>query len=256
MVKQPLPFVSYNSKEESQVDLIVMRFRQAGINVWYDRHNLLPGSNWREVLTSKIRVAHPVVLFIGNQGYGAIQREELQLALKFRRRIVPVFLPNINYPELPSYLRENVSQFSFLKMTDEGDSFERLCTSIRSYVMRSEMQQDFATILSIVACVSIVVAGQFLSPSLKNSIAEKEVASRAHLGDLRTFDVRSMIQKVIENSRRLGNGNQVDRPSPPHDDAWKNTPMEAEKGFSAEVAPHPRRQRNPPFNIPPDTIMW
>ncbi len=108
-------FLSHNSVDKPLVKEIGRRLEnKAGLRVWLDEWDLVPGEPWQEGLEKALNDSKCCVVFLGARGLGAWQNEEMRVALAERvahggLRVVPVLLPGAIRPqqesELPAFLR-------------------------------------------------------------------------------------------------------------------------------------------------------
>jgi internalin A len=117
-VSLPVPDVAYraflchNSKEKRSVREVARFLQQSGISYWFDEERILGGDRWQDALARGLRESACSVVFIGEQGWGDWQIEELQMALdlaagKRMYRVIPLLLPPLRkVPDnFPSFLR-------------------------------------------------------------------------------------------------------------------------------------------------------
>ena len=110
-------FLSYNSKDRSEVQAIAQRLRDDGIRVWLDEWELVPGRPWQEALEAMIERTKTAAVLIGPSGLGPWEAPEMRACLsEFVSRsmpIIPVLLPGtVGQPVLPLFLR----QFTWVDM--------------------------------------------------------------------------------------------------------------------------------------------
>src|SRR6056297_2303944 len=108
-------FISYKRENEQQVEEIAKWLEEkAGLKIWLDKWQILPGDLWQEKLENALDSSVAYVILLGPGGFGDWQLEEMRAAIsdrvsKKQIRIVPVLLPNARRPEhesnLPKFLR-------------------------------------------------------------------------------------------------------------------------------------------------------
>lgn len=88
-------FLSYNSKDRPDVEMIASRLNQEGIRVFFDRSSLSPGERWQRRLEQALHRSNKIVVFLGPYGIEKWQELEVQLAIKEKAKgqIIPVLLP-------------------------------------------------------------------------------------------------------------------------------------------------------------------
>jgi hypothetical protein len=96
--------------DKPAVRQIAQRLVKAGINPWLDEEQIRPGTSWQKALGQQIESIKSAVVFVGKNGIGPWQDEEIQALLsEFMRRNCPV-IPTVladatQTPELPWTLR-------------------------------------------------------------------------------------------------------------------------------------------------------
>ena len=92
-------FLSHNSPDKPAVEQIARWLEdKAGLKVWLDKWNLIPGDPWQEGIEDALDQSRCCVVFLGPNGLGPWQNEEMRAALDERVaqktiRVVPVLLP-------------------------------------------------------------------------------------------------------------------------------------------------------------------
>lgn len=102
-------FLCYNSRQKLEIQRIEQVLKEQGLRVWIDT-NLRPGSPILPALEEAMAMSETVAVFVGEDGIGPWQREEIQAALhdsvKEGKIVIPVLLgESLKRPELPSFLR-------------------------------------------------------------------------------------------------------------------------------------------------------
>ncbi len=125
-------FLCHNSQDKSAVRQIAERLRERGIRPWLDEWELRPGVPWQRVLEEQISRIKAAAVFVGEQGIGPWQREELDAYLReFIRRdcpVIPVLLPGAPQElDLPIFLAGRI-WVDF--RTSEPDPLTRLAWGI------------------------------------------------------------------------------------------------------------------------------
>jgi small GTP-binding protein len=125
-------FLCHNSKDKPAVKRLGERLKERGIRPWLDEWELRPGLPWQRLLEEQIRQIKAAAIFVGSEGIGPWQRQELDAFLReFVERgcpAIPVVLSDApQQPELPLFLK-GMSWVDFRKQ--EPDPFERLIWGI------------------------------------------------------------------------------------------------------------------------------
>jgi hypothetical protein len=103
-------FLCHNVADKPAVLGIAERLMAHGILPWLDQWELRPGLPWQRVLEEQISSIRTAAVFVGSEGIGPWQRQELDGFLReFNQRgcpVIPVMLPGAGgEPELPLFLR-------------------------------------------------------------------------------------------------------------------------------------------------------
>ncbi|HYB00655.1 MAG TPA: toll/interleukin-1 receptor domain-containing protein, partial [Ktedonobacteraceae bacterium] len=103
-------FLCHNNKDKSEVKKIGERLRESGIYPWLDEWELQPGIPWQRSLEQQITQIKSAAVFVGKDGIGPWQQEELEAFLsefvKRRCPVIPVLLHDApEEPQLPVFLR-------------------------------------------------------------------------------------------------------------------------------------------------------
>jgi ubiquinone/menaquinone biosynthesis C-methylase UbiE len=111
-------FVAYNTGDKDFALKIAGSLREAGIKVWIDDTEILPGDIFQNKIEQAIQSVRAVVVLCGRQGLGPWEHVETRAALiesvKRGITIIPVAVPGtIGDPDLPLFLKS----FSILDMT-------------------------------------------------------------------------------------------------------------------------------------------
>lgn len=102
-------FLCHNVADKPAVRELGHRLRQQGILPWLDEWELQPGMPWQRLLEQQIGRIRSAVVFVGREGIGPWQRQELDGFLReFANRkcpVIPVLLPGAPAePGLPLFL--------------------------------------------------------------------------------------------------------------------------------------------------------
>ena len=131
--------MSYNRRNEDEVKDIAQRLEnEAGLRIWLDQWNLVPGEPWQEAIEEALDSCATCVVFWGPRGLGPWQHEEMRTALDRRvrerdYRVIPVLLPGCPEPEdrkMPPFL-QRVTWVDFRKGLDDLAAFKKLVAGIR-----------------------------------------------------------------------------------------------------------------------------
>jgi hypothetical protein len=103
-------FLCHNSICKKKIKRIAMNLRARGIRVWLDEWELRPGVPWQSIIEETIDRIRAAVVFVGPDGIGPWQDQEINAFLReFARRgcpVIPVLLPGCTaIGSLPVFLR-------------------------------------------------------------------------------------------------------------------------------------------------------
>jgi len=146
---QPSPrfdvFLSYQRTDQEAVKYLARRLREAGLQAWLDRWNLIPGEPWQEAVEKALDDCATCAVFWGPRGLGPWQNEEMRAVLERRvrersHRVIPVLLPGCPEPEeakMPSFLKR-VTWVDFRKGLEDSEAFKNLVAGIRGIAPGSD----------------------------------------------------------------------------------------------------------------------
>ena len=131
-------FLSHNSADKPAVEEIACRLVEASLQPFLDRWHLIPGQPWQEALEQALDQSRTCAVFLGPNGVGPWENEEMRTALDERThspdfRVIPVLLPDTPMPErgrLPRFL-SRLTWVDFRQGLDDADAFYRLTCGIR-----------------------------------------------------------------------------------------------------------------------------
>jgi formylglycine-generating enzyme required for sulfatase activity len=110
MTEQFDVFLCHNSEDKSQVKEIGEKLKEYSLKPWLDIWELRPGHSWQDILEEKIEEIHAAAVFVGKNGLGPWQKQELKAYLReFVNRncpVIPILLSDTpEKPQLPLFLR-------------------------------------------------------------------------------------------------------------------------------------------------------
>ncbi len=125
-------FISYVKEDAVQVDRLIGELRSAGMTVWIDREDLLPGQRWREAIRQAIcNGMFFMACFSANySGRGSTyMNEELTLAVEQLRKMpsnrawfIPVLLSDCSVPEREIGGGERLSDIQWVSLFNDWRS--------------------------------------------------------------------------------------------------------------------------------------
>jgi hypothetical protein len=135
-------FLCHHSKDKPAVKEIGERLKERGILPWLDEWERRPGLTWQRLLENQIQQIKSAAVFVGQEGIGPWQDQELEAFLRqFVKRecpVIPVVLPDCEKPpELPIFLQGRIG-VDFRK--NDPDPMEQLVWGITG--KRDDSSQD------------------------------------------------------------------------------------------------------------------
>jgi TIR domain len=96
-------FLSYAESDRATAAKFRKMLEQAGMEVWFDEAEVLPGENWAEALAKALRSSDAMVTLLSPAaGKSPRVTREIEFAItqpRYRKRLIPVLVrPTRNYP--------------------------------------------------------------------------------------------------------------------------------------------------------------
>jgi hypothetical protein len=106
-------FLCHNSRDKADVKAVALELLKRGLKPWLDEWELRPGTRWQLSLEEQIKQVKSAAVFVGAEGIGPWQSEEIGAFLSacVRRGIpvIPVVLPNAGAtPDWPPFLEQRM----------------------------------------------------------------------------------------------------------------------------------------------------
>ena len=126
-------FLCHNSEDKEFIRIISNQLKENGLKVWLDEEQLSPGRPWQIELENQIKKIKGVAVFVGRNGIGPWQQNEIRAFLsEFVNRdcpVIPVILPDAtSVPELPIFLK----QMTWIDLRkDFPKGIKRLCMAVK-----------------------------------------------------------------------------------------------------------------------------
>ncbi len=103
-------FLCYNKKDKSAVKTLGQWLKKAGVLPWFDEWEIQPGLSWQRSLEKQIEQIESVAVFVGGEGIGPWENQELEAFLREfvnrGRPVIPVLLHGSHkQPKLPIFLK-------------------------------------------------------------------------------------------------------------------------------------------------------
>jgi hypothetical protein len=132
-------FLSYNSQDRSVVREVARRLKAEQLELYLEEWELAPGREFQPKLAEALHESKTCVVFLGPNGLGPWQKQELQVAIDKRARdeafhVIPVLLPGAERPRRGDVAHLefliNASWVEFLKTLDDERAFRKLVWGI------------------------------------------------------------------------------------------------------------------------------
>ena len=133
-------FLSYNAQDRPAVEELAGRLRAEGLELYLEISELLPGREFQPGLANALIDSKTCIAFLGPNGLGPWQKEEIQVAIDKRVRdpdfhVIPVLLPGAERPRRGAVAHLefliNASWVEFPKSLDDPRTFDSLVAGIR-----------------------------------------------------------------------------------------------------------------------------
>ncbi len=116
-------FLCHNGQDKAAVKKIATQLKEHGILPWLDEWQLRPGMPWQQALEQQIEHIKAAAVFVGSDGFGPWQRQEMAAFLnEFIQRgcpVIPILLEGAPIePQLPLFLK-NMTWVDFRKHEPE-----------------------------------------------------------------------------------------------------------------------------------------
>src|SRR5215831_16942330 len=91
-------FLNYSRTDTEMVQLLASELSDAGIRVWFDLWELVPGQNWSQSVEQAMLQSRSFGICIGRRRSGKLDEQELNPILILRQRnpsciTIPILLP-------------------------------------------------------------------------------------------------------------------------------------------------------------------
>jgi WD40 repeat protein len=145
-------FLSHNTADKAAVEMIARRLREeAKLEPFLDKWHLVPGEPWQEALEKALDTSRTCAIFLGPEGLGTWENEEMRAALDMRvnlpdYRVIPVLLPGATLPErgrLPRFLARH-TWVDFRAGLDDAHAFHQLVCGIQGIAPGPEKLSEAA----------------------------------------------------------------------------------------------------------------
>ena len=192
-------FISYSSPDAVVVEQLSRSLQDAGLRVWLDTWELVPGARWKDSIEEAIRSAAATLVCIGGSGVTQSQRVEYQSAVQLEtldesKPLIPVLLPGAEPETVPSFLRAR-SWVDLRNGLDNRRELARLLAAVESAGRGGEIAREERTGDSLLEVEDSRMAGEHYERALRTA--------RAAYGNEHP-KVASLLAKVASTRQRLG----------------------------------------------------
>ncbi len=124
-------FISYSRKDKYFVNIIVQILKKEGYTVWIDTQDINFGEQYKVEIVKAIRNSSVVIYFSSvNSNASDLTANEIGIATKMKKTIIPVRLDNADYRDSISFDLVNTNYID----ADPNDINEKLIKSLRSQI--------------------------------------------------------------------------------------------------------------------------
>lgn len=141
----PSLFVSYASVDQERVEEIVAALTRAGAHPWFDRSGIAGGVSYADAIATAVRGCDAFLLCVTPAALASRNvRQEIALAWKYERPIVPLML---TMTEIPADLEYWLESTQWIEHLNYGQSvwLPRLVQSLAVHGIRLEKQESDAS---------------------------------------------------------------------------------------------------------------
>lgn len=143
-------FLSHNSQDKRQVQIIANRLKESGLKLWLDEQQIDAGDSIPQKVKHAMHNSKSVAIFIGENGLGGHQRGELETFEMLQGNgenltIIPVLLPGVDkLPDEADYLFCKRDLYTLISFENYPEALEKLVQSIRKWLLiwtRNELKR-------------------------------------------------------------------------------------------------------------------
>lgn len=89
-------FISHSTPDDALASKVVEYLERAGLDVWYDKREIMPGDNWADKIAQGLRESDAMVVLLTPSALDSdFARRDIDYALSqrpFKRRLIPVLV--------------------------------------------------------------------------------------------------------------------------------------------------------------------
>jgi len=129
-------FISYSSKDDALAGRIASYLEHAGLDVWYDKREIMPGDNWADKIAQGLRESDAMVVLLSEGSLSSeVNRRNIDFALSqkpFRRRVVPVFVGDLrNHDDIP-WIFDRLQSINLKENEQNEDELRQLAQVLKN----------------------------------------------------------------------------------------------------------------------------
>ncbi len=125
-------FLTYSRKDSDKARWLRERLEHAGIAVYQDVEDTLPGEQWWARLTQLIVEADAIVFLLSSQSASSsVCADEVAEALKFNKRVFPAVIEAVDWAKVP----EGLARLHGVDLRADGDNAETIAQLTRALLV-------------------------------------------------------------------------------------------------------------------------
>jgi len=209
-------YISYNSEDKSEINVISKLLTQRGVKVWLNEEQIPPGASFRDALQRGTSQTRAVAIFIGVHGIGEWQGEELHAFhtgynIPSGMHVIPVLLPGVND------IRDDITLLKTLKWVkfnslDDTEALNQLIWGITGVKPQNQLvipatnipkinKSQLIAILSNLSEDELWELGYDIGVDLERiEGSDKRIKIR---NIIKFFDMREQLPKLVEQANKM-----------------------------------------------------
>lgn len=173
-VNQPHVFLSYASTEREQAVGIADRLESAGVHIWVDHQAIAGGTSWGAEIAAGIEHCSAFLLLCSEAAFASRNvRQEIQLAWKYQRPYVPLFLQSVAVPRDVEYFLEGWQWVEVLDLP-ETEWLPRLLHALKRLSVQSDGVTDPAPVIQPAAARPALVSATNLPVPMSSLVGRRQ----------------------------------------------------------------------------------
>jgi len=124
-------YVSYSRKDKDFTQKLVERLKSENINIWVDWESIPLGADWLQEIQNGIESSDTFIFIISPDALKSqVLGTELELAVSYNKRLIPILYRDINYKEVPISLG-SLNWLFFRQEDDFESAFSNLLGAVK-----------------------------------------------------------------------------------------------------------------------------